>query len=256
MRPIDLARRFRISPSTLRNYEAQGILPPAERTESGYRVYGETHALYVAAMQALAPGFGPDIAGEALRRVRSGDIQGALWLLKEREAALVRDKREAEQAIHAFRAADDDRDADDPGAWRTIGEAAEATGVSRTAIRFWEREGLLRPTRDPENGYRRYGPADIRKLLLIRALRATVYSANVVRLRRTVAELDSGDTGRLREIAEETIAYMDRMNEAQAHGIYALYGLCLQLGLAETPGTVNDTDCELEDEGEEGDVHR
>lgn len=251
MRPIDLARRFRISPSTLRNYEAQGILPPAERTESGYRVYRETHALYVAAMQALAPGFGPDVAGEALRRVRSGDIQGALWMLKEREAALVRDKREAEQAMNAFRAAENDLDADDPGARKTIGEAAEAAGVSRTAIRFWEREGLLRPTRDAENGYRQYGSADIRKLLLIRALRATVYSANVARLRRTVAELDCGDTGRLREIAEETIAYMNRMNEAQAHGIYALYGLYLQLGPAKTPGTESGSPCEPADEGQD-----
>jgi DNA-binding transcriptional MerR regulator len=35
------ARRAGVSPKAVRLYEARGILPPAERTESGYRTYTE-----------------------------------------------------------------------------------------------------------------------------------------------------------------------------------------------------------------------
>ena len=39
----EIARRFGLNPRTIRYYEAIGVLPRAQRTESGYRVYsGET----------------------------------------------------------------------------------------------------------------------------------------------------------------------------------------------------------------------
>lgn len=37
----EAARRAGVSPKAVRLYEARGILPPAERTESGYRTYSE-----------------------------------------------------------------------------------------------------------------------------------------------------------------------------------------------------------------------
>ena len=37
----EAARRAGVSPKAVRLYEARGILPPAERTESGYRTYGD-----------------------------------------------------------------------------------------------------------------------------------------------------------------------------------------------------------------------
>jgi len=37
----EAARRARVSPKAVRLYEGRGILPPAERTESGYRTYSE-----------------------------------------------------------------------------------------------------------------------------------------------------------------------------------------------------------------------
>lgn len=41
MRIAALARQAGVSTATLRYYEAQGLLRPARRTESGYRVYGD-----------------------------------------------------------------------------------------------------------------------------------------------------------------------------------------------------------------------
>lgn len=52
-----------------------------------------------------------------------------------------------------------------------IKQAAEASGVSSRNIRYYEQEGLLYPTRNPENDYRIYTDQDVRTLKLIRALR-------------------------------------------------------------------------------------
>ncbi|WP_067830588.1 MerR family transcriptional regulator [Actinomadura kijaniata] len=52
-----------------------------------------------------------------------------------------------------------------------IGELADRTGVSRRLLRYYEEQGLLRPTRLP-NGYRHYSEADADKVRHIRALLA------------------------------------------------------------------------------------
>lgn len=57
-----------------------------------------------------------------------------------------------------------------------IAEAERRTGLSRANIRFYEKEGLLRPTRG-ENGYRDYTEDDVqtlRKIMLLRRLRLSV----------------------------------------------------------------------------------
>lgn len=53
----------------------------------------------------------------------------------------------------------------------TIKEMETATGMSRTNIRFYENEGLIRPQRR-ENGYREYSEDDARMLLKVKLLRA------------------------------------------------------------------------------------
>ena len=52
-----------------------------------------------------------------------------------------------------------------------IKQAEQLSGVSRQNIRFYEREGLLHPSRNPQNDYREYYQEDIRTLKLIRAMR-------------------------------------------------------------------------------------
>lgn len=52
-----------------------------------------------------------------------------------------------------------------------IKQAQQLSGVSADNIRFYEKQGLLSPARDPDNNYRDYTEADIRVLKLIRALR-------------------------------------------------------------------------------------
>jgi hypothetical protein len=50
----------------------------------------------------------------------------------------------------------------------TIGQAARLLALSTDTLRHWERDGLLAVPRDPDNGYRRYGPAEVDRLRIIR----------------------------------------------------------------------------------------
>ena len=52
-----------------------------------------------------------------------------------------------------------------------INEVERRVGVSKKNIRFYEEEGLLKPGRNAENGYREYSEADVEQLLKIRLLR-------------------------------------------------------------------------------------
>ena len=52
-----------------------------------------------------------------------------------------------------------------------IKQASQHSGVSPQNIRYYEREGLLCPQRDPNNDYRQYSDQDLHTLKLIRMLR-------------------------------------------------------------------------------------
>ena len=51
-----------------------------------------------------------------------------------------------------------------------IGAAVRATGMSASAIRVWERQGLVSPARS-RSGYRLYSDADLSRLRHIRRMR-------------------------------------------------------------------------------------
>ena len=53
----------------------------------------------------------------------------------------------------------------------TIGELEKLTGMNRSALRFYDSEGLLNPERG-ENGYRRYSEKDVLSLVQIKQLNA------------------------------------------------------------------------------------
>lgn len=68
-----------------------------------------------------------------------------------------------------------------------IGEAAQQSGVSTANIRYYEKEGLLRPGARADNSYRLYSSADVHQLRFIRLCRAMDMSLDEV---RTLLALD------------------------------------------------------------------
>jgi DNA-binding transcriptional MerR regulator len=51
----------------------------------------------------------------------------------------------------------------------TIGEFAQASGLSISALRFYDEKGLLEPYHvDPATGYRRYVAAQVRRAAVIK----------------------------------------------------------------------------------------
>lgn len=85
-----------------------------------------------------------------------------------------------------------------------IGQAAEAVGVSPSALRRWEREGLVRPQRS-ESGYRLYSPDDVARLRAVRRMRR-VELVNGPGVRRLLARAGGSasriDGARLRHLRE------------------------------------------------------
>jgi DNA-binding transcriptional MerR regulator len=173
LRPVDLAREHGLSAQAVRNYEEAGILPPAERTEYGYRIYRPRHAQALRAFVALVPAHGHQAATAILRAVNAGELDAALARVDEGHQQLRRDRETlaaVEQALHELTA--------EPargGREMFVGQLARQLRVRPATLRKWERAGLLRPRRDPRTGYRIYAPDDVRDAHLAHQLRRGGY---------------------------------------------------------------------------------
>ncbi len=71
----------------------------------------------------------------------------------------------------------------------TIREVADLIGISTDAIRLYEKEGLVFPLRDPNNGYRYYGPNEIQRIMGIHLYRQLDASLAEIRDLYTVDSL-------------------------------------------------------------------
>jgi DNA-binding transcriptional MerR regulator len=148
LRPIDLAREHGLSTQAIRNYEADGILPAASRTASGYRAYTPRHAQALTAFLALLPGHGHRTATAIMRAVNQGG--DPFRLIDESHALLLEDRR-------------------------TLRAVEAGLGLRPATLRKWERAGLIQPRRERQTGYRVFGPADVRDAQLVHQLRRGGY---------------------------------------------------------------------------------
>ncbi|GAA4524865.1 TioE family transcriptional regulator [Amycolatopsis samaneae] len=174
LRPVDLARGHGLSTQAVRNYEDAGILPPAERTPSGYRVYTPVHSDALSAFVALVPAHGHAGATAIMRAVHEGRVEDALTLIDESHGQLGEDRRtlsSVETAIGGLVPTEPDP----AGAAVFVGTLARWLGVRPATLRKWERAGLVVPGRDARTGYRVYRPADVRDARLVHQLRRGGY---------------------------------------------------------------------------------
>jgi DNA-binding transcriptional MerR regulator len=158
----------------VRNYEEDGILPAAERSAGGHRIYRAAHAQALRTFLALIPAHGHGRAADIMRAVNAGDLDAAFALLDASHAQLADDRRTLASVEAAVRglAAPDGSTARGP---LHIGPLAHRLGLRPATLRKWERAGLVVPRRDPATGYRTYSPADVRDAHLVHQLRRGGY---------------------------------------------------------------------------------
>ena len=63
----------------------------------------------------------------------------------------------------------------------TIKEVEELTGLSRSNVRFYEKERLIFPSRNEKNGYRDYSESDVENIKKIAYLRTLGISIEDIR---------------------------------------------------------------------------
>lgn len=225
MRPKKMAATFMISPSTIRNYEANGLIPPAERSANGYRFYSDVHATYLACIQALAPAFGMEVTTEVLHYLQQDKIHTALWAIREKEVVLYDDKERLEKLIEDIRLQANENISPYAKERFTINEVSELTKIPKSTIRYWEKAGYVAADRDPENHYRCYDGGHLQKMRLLQVLQNSVYSEETVKYKQSIAAAEHVDLQSIMKLAENIRTYLDKRIDSQMCGISRLYKL-------------------------------
>lgn len=100
----------------------------------------------------------------------------------------------------------------------TIGEVVERSGFPASALRFYEREGLLHPTRTA-GGQRRYERSVLRRLAFIRAARTI--GVGLDEIREALDSLPNGRTPTKADWTRLSRAWRKRLDE-QIEALVAL----------------------------------
>ncbi|MCX5205103.1 MerR family DNA-binding transcriptional regulator [Streptomyces sp. NBC_00237] len=216
LRPVDLAREHGLSTQAVRNYEDEGILPPAERSASGYRRYTPVHTQALRAFLALRPGYGHGVAAEILRSAGRGDT-GTLFRLVDRAHADLLHERDTLAEVTAALGTLTTDPGPTPDSYArtdpTVGMLARQLGLHPASLRKWEAAGILHPRRDPATGHRRYPPEAVRDAYVARQLRRGGFPLD--RIRTFTEQLrGAGDAGALGEVLAEWHGRLHRRSRA------------------------------------------
>lgn len=201
----EIARELGVHPNTVRLYEQWGFLPPVRRSAAGYRLFTNGHLdqmrLARTALSGPYPGSAiRQSAVEVVRRAASGDLGGALELAYGHLARVQAELAQAETAGRLLQRWAMGAATDATQQQLTIGAVAILLGVTRDALRNWERNGLLKVPRHPGNGYRLYSGVEIGRLRVIRMLARAGYSQMAIL--RMLLHLDQGFSGDLRQVLD------------------------------------------------------
>ncbi|WP_309116232.1 MerR family transcriptional regulator [Saccharothrix sp.] len=178
MRPVDLAREHGLSAQAVRNYEDAGALPPAERSETGYRRYTAVQAQALRAFLALRGGHGHQQALEIMRATNRGDVESAYRLIDAAHVALMDERATRTEVATALGSLSESPPV--PARPLTVGELARRLDVHPATLRTWEAAGILHPERDRSTGYRLYSSDCVRDAEIARQLRRGGYRLHQV----------------------------------------------------------------------------
>lgn len=201
LRTSDVARAVGAHPNTVRRYAERGLIPPVTRAANGYRLFTQQHLDCFRVARMI---YGAVYASRTIRqssyqvieRAVADDWGGALERAYAHLALVQAELAQAEAAALLMERWAAGTAADAISEPMQIGQAARLLGVSIDMLRNWERSGLIDIPRDPANGYRRYGAAEISRLRVIRMLSRAGYS--MMAILRMLLQLDRGNTANLR----------------------------------------------------------
>lgn len=183
LRTHDLALAGHISVQQVRNYEANSLIPKAQRSPSGYRLYTQQHLAALKAVKSMAPGYGWPRTSAIMQALHRGDLSATLATIDERHTELASKRFQVEQMLFALRtlAAQSDSLQSSHHSQRVqVGEAAKQVGVRVSALHFWEQQGLLHPVREQHSRYRLYDEHQMRRLRVVVLLREAGYDFTVI----------------------------------------------------------------------------
>ncbi len=184
LRTYDLAQAGHISVQQVRNYETNGLIPKAQRSPSGYRLYTQQHLAALNAVQSMVRGYGWPRTSAIMQALHRGDLSTALATIDERHAEQALKRFQVEQTLSALRTLATQsallQSTHHPQRFR-VGEAAKQVGVRVSALHFWEQQGLLHPVREQHSRYRLYDEPQMRRLRVVVLLRETGYDFRVIR---------------------------------------------------------------------------
>ncbi len=200
-----IARAVGVHPNTVRLCESMGLLRPIPRSPSGYRMFNQFHLdqMRLAWTATRCTWLGGEIRRTALALVLmsgSGRLAEALQKAHDLLTLVRREKAQAEEAAEFLERWAGRPDYAETSLRLRIGEVARLLDVTHDMLRNWERNGLIRVPRNPENGYREYGDAEIDRLRVIRALRHARY--RTMSVLRMMSYLDRGRKGDLRRVLD------------------------------------------------------
>jgi len=211
LRPIDLARLAGLGVTQIRTYERLGFLPAAERGANGYRRYSPAHVEALRVARTVIAGYGWQNALDVMRAAHRGDSAAVFALVNARHAALHGQHTRIKVAVETTEAMLR-RPTETTTSRRRppvrIKEAARTVGARPSALRFWERQGLLQPQREPSTGYRLYDADQLGRLNVIALLRDVGYHFDAIR--EVLDELAGGRPDQIRHALEERLETLHR----------------------------------------------
>jgi MerR family copper efflux transcriptional regulator len=112
-----------------------------------------------------------------------------------------------------------------------IGEASEASAVSRKMIRYYESIGLIQPAGRSDAGYRKYRDHEIQTLRFIKRSRELGFSLDRIRTLIGLWEDTTRQSADVKRLAEQHIAELDgdiaklqSIRDQLAHLVHCCHG--------------------------------
>ena len=216
--PKQMAAKLHVSTTTLRRYENLDLVPDVPRTASNRRYYTTLHAQAFLALRSLIKGFELPIAYEVMSLLKNRHVEQALWMINLEQYNIQVEKQRVEEVMRLIHQTDfsmykNIQVTDE----MNIGEVAVIAGVNPSAIRHWEKEGLIRAKRNPENGYRVFTSRELKKIIVLSSLRKTVYF--IESMKQLLEALETHDLTTIERSFKVALLKLNEQLEKQMIGI-------------------------------------